>query len=492
VLLIDADSRDGYSTESAFKLIFTPMENRMNPPIPQPDANARFKRTKGTVVLKATAIGALLCCATLSHAVDFGPDGMFSLTGFAEVKVGLQDDYCLKCQVNDFSSKQFREADAIIPGKKYDTVTTAFWQFQPYLGAKYNLGGGYEVSALLSQRWRDETINGEHVERRLGGTVDVPDFLYDKSIALRNEEYGSVRIGTMLARGWSVADAPYGNNVGLAYAWGSSGAGYGMLTNAIRLGTRPLDFAEGDLYVELTYDQGNTNFKRLTPAFYELYAQYHKGDLVVDAVFQDATNGGAGAWGQSPFTGVTPFALNDRDVIPGGIRFSGTHQSIAMLMARYQVNAAVEVSGGIRQNNWSGSSIGYDPATDWKAGFNVDYSNLLLLGSPGYPASSVDLLLGGRYRTGPWSFVAGMVYLGAADTKNPSDRGQGNTALFNTLGVRYDYAPGLELGATGGMVHYGQKGLSPLSMPGNASFSNVDSRISQDGSWLTVGMLYKF
>ena len=36
------------------------------------------------------------------------------------------------------------------------------------------------------------------------------------------------------ARGWSVADYPYGSNVGLADAWGSSGSGYGLLANAIR------------------------------------------------------------------------------------------------------------------------------------------------------------------------------------------------------------------------------------------------------------------
>lgn len=465
----------------------------MKPTTSQPHASRQFMHARCIEVLKATAIGVVLSGATLSNAMEFGPDGMFTLTGFAEATLGFQGNYCLKCQVADSTaSKQLRASDAIIPGKAYQTVTTTNWQVQPYLGAKYSLGGGYEISALLSQRWREGTVNAQVVETRYGGTVDVPDFWYEKNIALRHEDYGSVRIGAMTTRGWSVADYPYGGNVGVSDSWGASGAGYGMLTNAVRVGSRPLDVAEGDLFVEITYDQGNTNFKRLSPSFYEVYAQFHKGDLVVDAIYQDATNGAAGAWGHAPFFGVTPYPQDDGYVASNGIKFSGNHQSIAMLMARYQVSGKTEVSGGIRQNRWSGASIAYNPTTQWTAGFNVDFTNPFAASNPGYSASSVDLMLGGRYRTGPWTFSAGTVYLGAADTKNPSERGQTNTALFNTLGVRYDYAPGLQLEATAGMVHYGRLGLSPMSMPGNASFSNVDSRIAQDGTWLTVGMLYSF
>jgi hypothetical protein len=101
-------------------------------------------------------------------------------------------------------------------------------------------------------------------------------------------------------------------------------------------------------------------------------------------------------------------------------------------------------------------------------------------------------MLGARYRDGPWTYLVGMVYLGAAETRNPSDRGQGNSAVFGTLGARYALARGLELAGTAALVHYGKQGLSPMSMPGNASFSNVDSRVTRDGYWVTLGMLYSF
>ncbi len=462
--------------------------------LPVPKGVAAHRLPPGFGVLKTYVAAVLVFSGAAAQALDFGPDGMFSLTGFAEATVTAQGNYCVNCQVTaSTASKQLAASDAIAPGRSYGDATLTNWQIQPYLGAKYKLGGGYEVSALLSQRFRQGTVNGNNVETRYGGTVDVPDYWYEKNIALQHEDYGSVRVGSMTTRSWSVADYPYGGNLGLAEAWGASGAGYGMLANAVRVGSRQLDVAEGDLHLEFTYDQGNTGFKRLQPAFYELYAQYHKGDLVVDAVLQDAYNGGAGAWGHAPFSGVTPYASDDAYVsTTTGAQFASNHQRIAMLMARYQANARVEVSGGLRYNYWSGTSVVFSDATKWTSGFNVNYTQPLAGVLPGHAAESVDAMLGAKYRDGPITYLAGMVYLGAAQTHNPSNRGQGNTALINTLGVRYDYTRSLQLEATAGWVHYSQRGLSPMSMPGNAVFTNVDSRIAQDGSWLTVGLLYSF
>ncbi len=449
-------------------------------------------RLKNRSAQIAVALSVLLL-QTSAGAVDFGPDGMFSLTGFAEVTATTEANVCMKCQVADpNTSKQVRVADAIIPGKPYGNVTATLWQIQPYLGAKYNLGGGYEVSALLSQRYRYSTVEGNSADTRYQGYVDIPDSWYEKNIAIKHDDYGSVRIGAMTSRSWSVADYPYGSNLGVSYEWGASGSGYGMLGNAIRIGSRQFDVADGDLFMELTYDQGNTNFTRLKPALYEAYAQFHKGDLVMDMVYQDATNGGAGAWGHAPFNAISPFAVDDGYTSTSGVQFASNHQTLALLMARYQYNSKVEISGGIRRNYWSGAPLVFNPATQWTTAFNVDYSNPLAASNPGVSAGSTDMLLGARYRSGPWTFLTGMVYLGAADTSNSSDRGQTNTALINTLGARYDVGKGLILEGTVGAVHYGKKGLSPMSMPDNASFGHADSRVSQDGNWLTVGFVYVF
>ena len=428
---------------------------------------------------------AALGLAGNAQALDFGPDGMFSLNGFAELTTTMQGSYCLQCQVAPSgASKQIRSSDAIIPGKNYRDTTLLNWQVQPDLSFQYNLGHGFKAGGKLGQRWRDGYVDGNSIETRYGGLVDVPDYWYNKSLSLSHEDYGSVAIGSMTTRGWSVADFPYGGNLGLSSAWGASGAGYGMLANALRIASRPLDVADGDLFVELSYDQGNSHFTRLKPSFIELYAQYHRGDLVLDAVLQDATNGSPGAWGHAPFSAVTPFADDDKNPA-----LQSTHQSIAMLMARYQVSSQVELSAGIRRNAWGGAALVYNPVTSWTTAFNVDFNTP---NYPGYSAVSYDTMLGLRYRINKWVLSTGMVYLGTADTDNPSDRGQHNAAVINTLNANYEFGNGWLFESTYGMVHYNKQGLAPMSMPGNDSFSNVDARISQDGRWLTIGMLYAF
>lgn len=449
----------------------------------------------------ATLRKTLLCAALMSsslgsYALDFGPNGEFSLTGFAEITATQQSNYCANCQsAGSAAGKQIRSSDFIIPGKHYGDVLMTNWQVQPYLGFKTDLGQGFKFNALLSQRYRQGTVDGkvDGEETRFSGTVDVPGYWYEKNIAISHEDWGSVRIGSMTTRSWSVADYPYGTNLGMASAWASSGAGYGMLANAVRVGSPLFDVAGGDLFVEASYDQGNTQFSRLKPALWELYAQFHKGDLVVDATLQNAKNGSPSAWGHAPFSGVTPFAIDDTATQFAGdgsqVLLGENQQSIAMVMGRYQATSQIELLAGLRYNRWSGANLAYSGASNWSTAFNVDFNNLP---NVGYGANSVDALLGARYRLGAWMLYAGATYLGKAQTDNPSERGQSNAALINTFGANYDFGRGLQFTSTLGMVHYDRLGLAPMSMPGNDSFSNVDSRISQNGHWLTVGMVYAF
>lgn len=418
---------------------------------------------------------ATLALSTVSQAIEFGPDGMFSITGFAKAEIQRGTNQCPECQWATGEDKQRLWADALRPGADYKTRENTVTLFQPYFGAKYNLGKGFKVSGLLSQRWRD-------------GKVDIVGYWYDKNIALSHEDYGRLAYGSMTTRAWSVADYPYGTNVGVADVWGSSGAGYGLLKNAVRYTSRIIDFAQGDLVLEATYDRGNTQFKRNKPQFWELWAQYHKGDFVMDAMYQDARNGNPQAWGHGPFSALAQDPASDK-------LLGGSGQSIAMAMARYQVDSKIEVSGGIRRNRWSGAypvvigsvTTAIGPQALWNNMFNVDWST-----NTPYPATSTDLMLGARYRTGKWTASTGMVYLGKASTDNPSERGQSNTALVNTLGLNYEMGGGLQVYGLAGMVNYGQRGLSPLSIPGNSAFTNVDSRVNTRGNWVGVGAVYVF
>jgi PAB1-binding protein PBP1 len=82
--------------------------------------------------------------------------------------------------------------------------------------------------------------------------------------------------------------------------------------------------------------------------------------------------------------------------------------------------------------------------------------------------------------------------MGKARTANPSERGQSNSALINTLQATYAYGNGLEFSVFGGMIHYRLKGLAPLSMPSNSMVNGIDSRVTKAGNWFGVGAKYAF
>ena len=426
--------------------------------------------------LQSLAMTLMLMTSVSSHAIDFGPEGMFSLTGFAKVEAQRGSNHCNDCQLFPLENKQRIWADDLVVGRPYGTSNTNVSLFQPWFGAKYDLGQGYKFNALVSQRWRD-------------GKEDIPGFWYEKNIAISHDDYGSVRVGAMTTRTWSMADYPYGTNIGVADVWGSSGAGYGLLTKAVRYTSRMFDVAEGDLVLEASYDQGNRDFKIHKPQFLELYAQYHKGDLVVDAMFQDTRNGNPQAWSHGPFTSLTPNIEDDA-------KLGGSGQSIAMVMGRYQWDARLELSGGVRLNRWSGAyAVITVPGTQaqWNNMFNVDWNGQLNgVPNPGYAATSTDFMLGARYKMGQWTAHTGLAYLGKANTKNPSERGQSNSALINTLGLGYDAGQGLQVYGFVGVVNYSKLGLAPMSMPGNSAFTNVDSRVTRSGNWAGLGAVYVF
>lgn len=419
--------------------------------------------------------GALLGSA---QALDFGP---FTLTGFAKTEWVRGTDQCPDCAVFPEENKQRQWADALRYGSAYGTRNNTVTLIQPYLGAKFDLGEGFKLSGLLSQRWRD-------------GKEDIPGFLYERHAAVSHEDYGRLAVGAMTSRAWSVADYPYGTQLGVADAWGSAGAGYGLLGHAVRYTSRPFDVLDGDLVLEATYDSGAPGWKKNKPQFVEIYAQYRHGDLLVDAMVQDARNGTPSAWSHGPFTGLTPFPEDDR-------KLGGSGQSVAMAMARYQYNSEIEFLGGIRANRWSGAYAAITRAEPgqpdrWNEMFNVDWGCAVdvpvrcAIANPGYAARSMDYMGGLRYRTGAWTAHAGMVYFGQASTKNPSERGQSNSALINTLGLNYDWGKGFQVYGLAGMVKYRQLGLSPMSMPSNSAFTNVDSRVSTSGNWIGAGAVY--
>jgi hypothetical protein len=420
-----------------------------------------------------------LMVPVIAAAVEVGP---LVINGFMKAEASRASNQCSDCQSVAGETRHRPWADNLTPGKTFGTQNANLTLVQPYLGTQaFDLGRGFKAKGLISQRWRD-------------GKQDIEGIWYEKNATLLHEDYGSIQIGAFPTRSWSLADYPYGTQVGIADSWASSGAGYGLLQRAVRLGLPLMDVANGDLHLEATYDAGDSKWQVNKPEFYELYAKYVRGPLVLDAVAQSGKNGQAVAWGHAPFVATTtqqPFVGQNSTPL----LVDGNHQSIVMLMARYQLNAKTDLYGGIRHNRWSGTKAvitGYvEPNALWNDMFNVD--GVDAASNKAYSASSTDISLGVRYKFAPkWNVNTGMVYLGKASTSNPKDRGQSNTMMLNTLGVGYEIQPGFSVYGFAGMVNFGKKGLAPLSMPGHAAFTGVDSRVAKSGNWIGAGLVYTF
>lgn len=424
-----------------------------------------------------TAVAAAFAVPGASQAFNFGPDDMFSLNGFHEITVTRNTNQCTgrTCQFDPEPNRQFIWADDVVPGRKLSTKGTVFNQTQFFLKAKRDLPNGFKITGSLSQNWRD-------------GKADTPGFWREKNVALSHEEYGVLTVGHMTSRTWGFADYPFASNIGMSSAWAGYGAGYRNLTQSIRYTSRVLDVADGDLVLEATYDRGDTAFKIHEPRFLELWAHYGKGDWSFDAMLQDTRNGVPSAFGAAVFKGPFYSPIADSKI-------GGNGQSVLVLQTTYRVNPVLELSGGVRHNRWSGAYAAIvvpGVNAQWNNPFNVDWGGAINgVPNPGYPASSTEMILGARYYMDKWVFSTGMLYYGKAHTNNPSNRGQDNSALLNTVGATYNFSQDLEFNVGAGMLHFRNKGLAPLSFPAH-NFLGHDSRAAKASNQFGVGVKYRF
>lgn len=421
--------------------------------------------------LAAFVAGAALCGAATAQLIEVGP---FTLSGFVKGEIGWGSNVCDDCQREPGEDRHRLWADDLVYGAKYGTEFTHGWLFQPTLNAKFNLGGGFRLTGTLSQRYRD-------------GEADFPGFWYDRSVTVQHEDYGALQVGAFVLRTWGFADFPYAADIGMSPVFSDSGAGYGLAKNAIRYTSRLFDVAEGDLLFEVTWDRGDTRFKINRPRLFEYWVHYGRGDLRLELLIQDSQNGRPSAFSHGPFSALTSEPADDP-------LLGKSSQSVVMLLSKYRVNSQYEVSGGIRFNRWSGAYAVNTSGDLWNAMFNVYWGGFDANGvpNPGYSARTTDVMFGVRRFDGPWASHVGMAYLSEASTKNPLERGQSNSAWYGSIGTRYDFRNGLEVYGSLNAVFYGRRGLAPLSLPSHSAFSNVDSRVADQGNWITLGAIYNF
>lgn len=450
--------------------------------LPTPSPSPALRRRARS---SAVALAAALACAP-AFAVEFGP---FSLTGFAKAEFSRTTNVCEGCQREVGESRHRVWADDIAFGKPFGTRDADVTLFQPYLGFEQNVGRGWKAFGLLSQRWRD-------------GKVDLDGWLYERNVGVAHEDWGRLTIGAMTTRGWSAADYPssfkaissdfWGGGGGASNtAWSDAGAGYGLLSRAVRYMSRPIEFLGGDWLLEGTYDMGKSGWTKNKPRFIELYAKYIGKELLVDLVLQDSKNGEPVAWGKAPFGGLTPFPEDDAVL-------GGSNQSMAMVMVRKVIDRRLELSGGVRFNQWSGAyavQTTPGPLGRWNSMFNVDWNGFDAEGrpNPGYSAKSSDFMLGTRYRINEKvSAGLNLVHLGKAETRNPSERGQSNNLTVLAASVGYGIHRNVQLSASASAYRFGRVGQAPLSIPAHDAFTGIDSRVTDRGNSFGVGATITF
>ena len=254
--------------------------------------------------------------------------------------------------------------------------------------------------------------------------------------------------------------------------------------------------AEGDLVLEATYDQGDTDFKINKPLFWEFWAQYRRGDLVVDAIVPGHPQRHARRPWPGPFTGLTPFPADDAKLGSSG-------QGIVHADGRATRSTPQSRSrAASRFNRWSGAyAVITTPAqparsAQWNNMFNVDWGGTLNgVPNPGYSASSTDFLLGLRYRMGQVDRLHRHGLPGQGQHRQPErTRARATRPLFNTVGPATTTSAGrcIVYGLARRGCHYGQTG--PVA--------DVDARQrrlhrrrfpgGRSGNWVGIGAVFVF
>lgn len=435
------------------------------------------------------ALGAALWAAP-APAAQFGP---LEITGFAKEEFS----FCDNCSPRLVNPSPFD------PRGVLTNVNPMLNQGGESRETTANLGLG-----MLSIGLKHEFDNAVKIEGRAAGRVrnggaDIfGHYLIDGYVGISHPKAGSLQIGKMTNRSWSRSDA-FAYPVGLSSPWAESGAGYGLVPEAIRYGTREFEISSGKIRFELTVGRAdkrpplNRNSSVVpppSPRLYELFVQFSNDKNLVELIYQDTKGGRQSSFSKGAFYG----AQGHTNGPPEATGYRTPSESVLILQGDHWFNPQWRLSYGVKRNRWSGQQqqCDYGPvsafgfACYWdQAGFNYSVDQRL------YGASTTDLMAGLSHVRGVWTFTGGVVRLGRANTDNPTEWGQSNKALFTNLGV-YRKLPELSrhleayLGV--GRVEFDRRGPAPLSMPNNTAFFGADPRIAKSAHGVTFGMNLKF
>ncbi|MCC7200860.1 MAG: hypothetical protein IT483_15215 [Gammaproteobacteria bacterium] len=377
-----------------------------------------------------------------------------------------------------------------------------------------NQGGESESTSanlglvMLTLRLRHEFDNAVSIEAGTSGRMrnngpDIYDnWMTDLYAGVSHPTYGSLQVGKMATRTWTRADS-FAYPLGLSTSWAESGAGYGVVPEALRYATREFEIPTGKIRFEATMGRArervplnpsSTVIPPPSPKMLEVFIQYSNSKNLIEAMFQGTSGGRQSSFSKGAFYG----AQGDTNGPTGSPGYEKPTQNVSIIEGTYWHSPTWKVSYGIKRSEWSGQQqqCDYGPvspiASDCffdQPGFN--YASDLRM----HHAIEWDAMLGVGYTRGLWVYTLGGVRMNKAYVKTPTEWGQSNTATFVNFGV-YRKLPevykNLEIYGGLGRVMFGRQGPAPLSMPSNTAFGGVDPRISESGNSATIGVNLTF
>ena len=396
-------------------------------------------------------------------------------------------------------------------------------------------GSGMHTSNLglaqLTLGLTHEFDNAIHVEGRVTGRVrnsgpDIYDnYVIDLYAGISHPQVGSLVVGKMTSRAWTRLD-DFAYPLGLSSPWAESGAGYGVIPEAVRLATRDFEIGRGRIRFEATAGRADkrkplnpdstyvpppcpeaepncarppaSKFAPPSPELYEGFIQYSNEKNLIEAIYQYSSGGRQSSFMKGAFYGAQG-DTNGPETSPG---YKKPSQHVLVLQGKYWMNQTWSFTYGVKQDWWSGQQqqCDYGPvspvASDcfWdQPGFNYASDKKL------HDATEYDVFAGAAYAWRLWSFTLGGVRMNKAYTRTPTEWGQSNTATFLNLGV-YRTVPeipmfkGVTVEVYGGLgrTMFGRQGPAPLGMPGNTAFGGADPRESESANHLTLGANLRF
>lgn len=467
--------------------------------------------------------GSLMAIGVVAGTLDDAYGNKYEIGGFAKVEWGRAGQ-ASRVVPEEFSTYVSDNRNALgeppsVADTKLAPRNSQLSMQQLTLGVSRETDSAVVLEAKLTNRWRASDVtdffNNPDVDYKSGSGFKGADFM-EKWAGIGRPDLGSLKLGTQLSRSWARSDS-FSYPVGMSSQWADSGAGFGILPQALRLTSPMFEDGSGKISVEITLAQNglstnNVDQERVAvgsrptkPALKELFLQFSNAKNLIELVVQSTSGAKQTSFGKSALTGWIGDPDNLVEDITVPRKALKPSQSVVILQGNHWPDPQNMLTWGVRRSQWSGSAatcnfdknlLVNDTMGNCKYGIDPGFNyGAKAQNYQGYRASSIDAMLGWSHYRGLYTYTIGGVFFGQADSENRDvEWGQSNSALSVNLGIARkvpEVHKGLSVSAGVAFAKFKKLGPAPLSMPNN-SFLGINSLYDKSGHSMSVGATWNF